>query len=474
MSKKEILKKKKKKDKGQAVEAHVKPSMTMQKNNGGARQKENQLAHLSHAVFLEESGNPRLIRRATQVTMATLFLFLGWAALTPVDELSRGLGEVVPSSSVQNVQHYEGGIVESIHVEDGQFVDKGTVLVSLNPVGAEADLQAMRVEGVALMLERARLQAFTEGRDVDFSAFQKDYPELVDDHKKILTSSLLDRAQQVMTFDKKVEQEQEKLLGLKKKLGSEREKRTIAKEELDINEKLYKKGHNSRVSYLNAKKEYARAKENVNMTGSEIRVTGQGIEQAQSERAQIDTKLRQDAFKSLADVELKHSSLIEKMRKLEDRSLRLAVVSPARGIVKGLNTTTIGAVVPPGGYIADIVPVDQSLIVETKLSTRDIGHINIGQKVNVKIDSYDFSRYGGINGTLLKISATTFLDEKTSEPYYKGVVELAQNYVGQRADRNPILPGMTVQADVITGEKSVMAYLLKPVALAVDTAFSER
>lgn len=439
-----------------------------------SRRDDKQLAYLSNAIYLEEAGNPKLIRRATHVTMATVALFLAWAAFTPVDELSKGQGEIVPSASLQTVQHYEGGIVEDIYVEDGQFVEQGALLVSLNPVGADADLEAMRVEGIAMMLESERLRAYTQGRDVNFEAFEKDYPALVEDNRKVLESASQDRAQQLKTLDKKIAQEQERLSGMKQRIDTAREKRDIAKEEFAINERLYKKGNNSKIAYLNAKKEYARARDNLTALNSDIKVSQQSLEQAQSERAEINTRFRQQAYSDLAEVERKYATLIEKIRKLEDRSQRLDIVSPTRGIVKGLNTKTVGAVVAPGGEIAQIVPIDQSLIVETKLSTRDIGHIAVGQDVNVKVDSYDFARYGGLKGTLRKISATTFRDEKTNEPYYKGRVELAQNYVGHRADRNPVLPGMTVQTDIITGEKSVMAYLLKPVALAASTAMSER
>jgi membrane fusion protein, adhesin transport system len=134
---------------------------------------------------------------------------------------------------------------------------------------------------------------------------------------------------------------------------------------------------------------------------------------------------------------------------------------------------TVGGVIPPGAIITEIVPLDKELVVEAKIQPRDVGHVRIGQPVTVKVTTYDFSRYGGITGELKDVSASTFLDEQ-GEPYYKGIVELDRNYVGKDPMHNRVMPGMTVQADIKTGKKTLFSYLLKPVYSSVSTAFRER
>ena len=163
----------------------------------------------------------------------------------------------------------------------------------------------------------------------------------------------------------------------------------------------------------------------------------------------------------------------ETIAKLQDRVRRLDITAPTRGIVKGLTTRTIGAVIGPGELIVEIVPLDDVLVAEVRISPRDIGHLRIGQSANVKVTTYDPARFGVVEGRLKRVSASTFKDEE-GEPFYKGIIELSQAFVGSDPDRNPVLPGMVVDADIVTGSKSLMQYLLKPVYRGLDSAFRER
>lgn len=167
------------------------------------------------------------------------------------------------------------------------------------------------------------------------------------------------------------------------------------------------------------------------------------------------------------------AELREDMVRLQHRVARTDITAPTRGYVKGLNVNTVGGVIAPGQILMDIVPADQDLVVEARISTRDIGHVSIGQTAKVKVDTYDFARYGAISGRLKRISATTFQDEKGA-PYYKGTIVLDRRYVGAEPQRNPVLAGMTVQAEIVTGAKSILSYLLKPIRNSVDRAFHER
>lgn len=445
------------------------PQVSEKQNNKSVN-----LSYLSHAIVLEESETPKLMRRATQMVTASLVGFLIWAGLTPVNEIAKGNGEVVPSGQVQEVQHYEGGIIEEILVEEGQFIEKDQVLVRLNATGAESDLESLRVKGVGLLIEGERLRAYINDNKPNYIAYEDNYPELVQNQRDLLVRQKDNQKKKEMILDDEIKEGRSKLSGLKKQVSSVKDQVNIANEEYYINDRLYKKGHNSRIAMLESKKILSEKKERLSSLEAESKVTINSIEKAKKKKKQLGSELKQEALEKADSIDRDYSSLIEKIQKLEDRTDRTEIRSPARGIVKGLSTGTIGAVVAPGENILEVVPVGMELIVETKLGTENIGHVSIGQEVNIKVDSYDFGRYGAIKGKLEKISATTFKDKKTNKPYYKAVVNLSQNYAGHQADKNPILPGMTVQTDVVTGQKSILAYLFKPVALAADEAFSER
>ncbi len=188
----------------------------------------------------------------------------------------------------------------------------------------------------------------------------------------------------------------------------------------------------------------------------------------------LDNNVRQDALNELGAVTGEMAQIQDSMERLRDRVKRLEVVAPVKGFVQNLKAKTMGSVVPAGGVLMEIVPVDDELLVETKISTRDVGHLQAGQKAAVKVASYDFVRFGSIEGELTRISATTYVDEKENTPYYKGWIRLQQPYVGYNPEENRILPGMTVQSDIITGDKTLLEYLLKPIQRSLAQAFRER
>ena len=185
------------------------------------------------------------------------------------------------------------------------------------------------------------------------------------------------------------------------------------------------------------------------------------------------TKARDKALQQLGILESERADALEIKEKLSQRIARLAIRSPVDGVVKGLEVHTIGGIIAPGRKLMEIVPANSELFAEVKISPNDIGHIKVGFPVIIKITSYDFSRYGAINGTVAGLSATTFAN-KRGQTFYKGVVTLEQNYVGKDPGQNLVLPGMIVNADIITGQKSLLAYFLKPIHKALNSAFSER
>jgi HlyD family secretion protein/adhesin transport system membrane fusion protein len=432
-----------------------------------------QTRYLAQSVVLEEAGSSSLIRAGMMTVGAVIVAFILWSYFTEVDEVSVSFGEVIPSGQIQTVQHLEGGIVSEILVAEGQIVEAGDILIRLDPAAAYSERAQMQARRAGLLLKAERLRAIGMDREPDFSIVGKDFAELVEDQMAIynVQTGAQDSSRQVLI--NQIEQSRTELDLLEEKEMTLRQQLSIVQDELGMRETLFKKGLSSKVLYLELKREANQANGDVNKVVQERLKALEEHEEAKNRLAQDIAKSKEEALQEMGTVTQELAQVREALAKLEDRVKRLEVRAPVRGIVKGLQATTIGGVLAPGATVTEIVPLDKELIVETKIATRDVGHMRVGQPVTVKITSFDFSRYGGITGELSAISATTFMNEK-EEPYYKGLVALDRSYVGYDPSNNRIMPGMTVQADVTTGKKTLLQYLLKPVYSSVNEAFRER
>jgi len=237
-----------------------------------------------------------------------------------------------------------------------------------------------------------------------------------------------------------------------------------------MRELLYSKGLTSKIVFLDVQRNLNDAIGDLAKLTSERKKTAEALKESHNRLLEVDTDLKEIAMGEMGDLMAETASLRESLTRSEDRVKRLDIRSPVYGIIKGLEANTIGGIIPPGGVLMEIVPLDAELIIETRINPRDVGHVKSGQPVTVKVTTYDFARYGGINGTLFEVSATTFMDEE-GEPYYKGLIKLQQSYVGTDETINLILPGMTVQADIKTGKKTLLEYLMKPVVSSVSESF---
>jgi len=380
-----------------------------------------QLRYLPQSVKLEEAVNPHIIRITMILISSAILIFILWASVTNINEITKAQGEVVPKGFVQVVQHLDGGIITEILTNEGDLVKESQILLKINDGGTKQDFAEMVTKQRYLEIEAERLSAFINNKEPDFEKFA---PKDVNDN--IDQKSLLP--------NKQIEEMYKRSEKLKENLK-------IAKEALELQEDLFKQGYTSKLTILKYQKE-------VNKIEAE----------AHSELNKIEGQIAQNK---------------EVISKLEHRLNRLEVRSPVYGLVKGLKINTIGSIIEPGKTLMEIVPIDKNLVIEARISPKDIGHIQIGQTVRAKVSSYDFSRYGAVIGKLEFISATTFTDQNNKH-YYSARIKLSKNYVGNNPDKNIILPGMTVEADIVTGEKTILDYLLKPIHLSLKTAFTER
>jgi HlyD family secretion protein/adhesin transport system membrane fusion protein len=432
-----------------------------------------QARHLSQAIILEETGTSAIVRQATFLIAVAVALFIGWAALARLDEVAVTNGEVVPSSAVQTIQHLEGGVVSEILVKEGQLVDEGQVLFRLAPKSASSEFEQMKAREVGLALRAERLRAYLDGREPDFSFADKSYASLVADQKAILMAQRSARGSSLAVIKAQVEQRRSEIRQYEESLKGLSDQLKVLEELVRIRGQLEKEGLVSRVVFLDTQRSYVTTKGDVSRIEQQLAASKQALTESESRLSSQDATLKQDASNEMGTVTGELAQVRESLSKLADRVERLDVISPKKGLIQDLKIRTQGAVVAPGGTLCMVVPVEDRLQLEVRIQSRDIGHITAGQHVVVKMTTYDFSRYGSIPGTLESISPTSFSDDK-GNTFYKGIVTLKRNYVGDVPGINVVLPGMTAQADIETGDKTLLEYLLKPIFVSLKNSFHER
>ncbi len=437
------------------------------------RRGDRQTRFLAQSVILEEAGSSGLIRVAMVTISLVICAFLVWSAVTNVDEVAVTSGEVVPAGQVQAIQHLEGGIVRDILIQEGELVEKGKVLMRLDPTSALAELDQMQARRIGLTLQAERLRALGTGREPVFNLEDDRYENMMDDQRTIYESQIEAAENRRETTLKQIDQKRSELEVFGEQEETLARNADILEEELLLRESLFQQGLTSKVVYLDIKREVNKARGDLAKLVTDRQRAAEALAEVRSRLAELETDAREQALAQLGEVTGELAQVNESLDNLRDRVRRLDIVAPVRGIVKGQQVYTVGGVLPAGGVVLEIVPLDKELIVETRITTRDVGHVRIGQPVTVKVTTYDFARFGGITGELRDVSASTFLDEN-GEPYYKGTVSLDRGYVGFDPEQNRVMPGMTVQADIKTGQKTLLAYLLKPVYSSVSTSFRER
>lgn len=436
------------------------------------KRREKQMRYLSQAIQLEESVNPHIIR-ATMTTISLAILgFFVWAGFTNINEVTRTPGEVVPYGYQQTVQHLEGGIIKTIHVHEGDVVEEGQVLVTLSDAIVREDLDRSTSKQLSLDMQAERLRAFIENRDPDFSHFSGATDKIVSDQTAFSQDMRISMEKEAQVIRDQIAQKEQTLASLKSSLETARQNFKITNEIYQRRSSLNKQGYASDMQLLEDQKRLNDIKGDIKQLESQILIAKTETGEFQSRLESLSARYRNDANEKLDAIQAEKGQNIRTIRKLEERIGRLEIRAPEYGLVKGLSVNTIGSVVQPAQTIAEIVPLDKQLEVQVKISPKDIGHISIGQPVQVKFSTYDFSRYGSIQGKLSHISATTFSGEN-GERYYQGLVVLNKNYVGKNKS-NLILPGMTVMADVITGKKTILQYLFRPIHVSLITALTER
>ncbi|EIU7851013.1 HlyD family type I secretion periplasmic adaptor subunit [Vibrio parahaemolyticus] len=433
---------------------------------------------------------------SARLTLWVMVLFfvaaIGWASWAQIDQVTVGQGKVIPSSQIQVVQNLEGGLVKEILVKEGQLVKKGQQLLLIDDTRFRSDYrereqQVANLTASVLQLS-ASINSVAVNRDFNIQDWEKsvvlDYgkltfppvleetqPQLTQRQKAEYREDLDNLRNQLSVIDQQVEQKQQDLVEIEARVRNLRQSYQYAKKELDITQPLADEGVVPRIELLKLQRQVNDTRREMTSSELKIPVIKSAIKESMLNRIDVALKFRSEQQEKLNNAQDQLSALVESAVGLEDRVNRTVVVSPVTGKIKTLNVNTVGGVIQPGMDIVEIVPTEDTLLVEAKIAPKDIAFLRPNLNAIVKFTAYDFTKYGGLVGELEHISADTTQDEEGNS-FYIVRVRTEKTSFGQDADL-PIIPGMTASVDIITGKRTVLEYLLKPILSAKTNALKE-
>jgi len=430
----------------------------------------------SAAAVME--GPHRLSHYILWATVAFLVIGVIWASLAIVDEVTVAEGKVIPSSQVQIVQNLEGGIVSEILVKVGQVVQKDQAIMRIDDTRFTASSHEGRAKDQALIARICRLLA--EANNTSFVApaqLQKDNPQLLAEEKSLFESRQRELQANIAVLNRQAEQRRQEFTEKQSRETQVQQSYNLVAQELAMTRPLVPQGAASEVDVLRLERQANDLKGEL----TAARLAQPRLEAAYREvRQKIEeatAHFRADAMKDLNLARAEQTALSAANTALEDRVSRTLVRAPLDGIVKRIKVNTVGGVVQPGSDLLEIVPLDDTLLIEARVRPSDIAFLHPGQEAMVKLSAYDFSIYGGFPATLEHISADTIMPERPGEKqesYYQIRVRTRQNHPSGKAEAVTILPGMVATVDIKTGQKTILHYLMKPIIKTKETAFRER
>ncbi len=415
-------------------------------------------------------GAQKLVRGALVVTV----LLIVWASFAKIDEVTKGEAKVIPSKQLQVIQSLDGGVVSEILVKEGQVVEAGQLLLKIDETRATSGVRESAAQAFALKVKLARLKALAEGKAFvppEPSTGDNEEIRIVEEERQLYDSRRSELGALVGISEQQLAQRQQEQAEARARRDSAARSLDLSQEELRKTRPLLASGAVSEVDVLRLERDVTRARGEMEQASAQIARTQAAISEASRKIQETDLSFKNEARKELSEVLGKLNALNEGAVALADKVDKSQVKSPVRGRVQRLLANTVGGVVSPGKDIVEIVPLDDALVLEAKIQPRDIAFIHPGQAATVKFTAYDFAIYGGLDAVVENISPDTVTDERGQNTFYVVRVRTKQTNFSEKM---PIIPGMTAEVDVLTGKKTVMSYLLKPVLRAQSHAMRER
>ncbi|ROL80226.1 hemolysin secretion protein D [Pseudomonas chlororaphis] len=418
---------------------------------------------------------PRVIRLTIWGIIGFFLFLLLWANFAVIDEVTKGEGKAIPSSKVQKIQNLEGGIVSELFVKEGQIVEAGAPLIRLDDTRFKSNVGETEADRLSMLLRVERLSAEIDDRELNFPAdAMAAVPGQAASEKSLYESRRQQLHDEVGGLQEQLIQKQQELREFTSKQAQYRQQLGLQRQEIAMSEPLVAQGAVSPVEVLRLKRAEVETRGQLDATTLAIPRAESAIKEVQRKIDETRGKFRSEALTQLNEARTELNKASATGKALEDRVSRTLVTSPVRGIVKQLMVNTIGGVIQPGSDMVEIVPLDDTLLVEAKIRPQDIAFLHPGQEAVVKFTAYDYTIYGGLKAKLEQIGADTITDEDKKTTYYVIKLRTDRSHLG--TDEKPLLiiPGMVASVDIITGKKSVLSYLLKPIIRARAEALHER
>jgi adhesin transport system membrane fusion protein len=421
------------------------------------------------AMLRQEPLRARVLLRSLGIVF---LVFILWAAVAKVDEVTRGDGKVIPSRQLQVLQSIDGGLVSEILVREGEVVEAGQLLIKIDETRFASSVKENRAQVFGLLARAARLKALTDGKPfVAPPEVAREAPEIVAQEQQLYEAKQAELNAAVSIARQQLTQRQQELSEVQAKRTQAAQGYDLTSKELAVTKPLINSGAVSEVELLRLERDVGRYRGERDQASAQITRVQAAIAEAQKKIEEVELNFRNEAGKELSETNAKLAQLEEGGVALSDRVKQSSIRSPVRGTVKRLLVNTVGGVVQPGKDMIEIVPLEDALLLEARVQPRDIAFLRPGQPAIVKFTAYDFAVYGGLDGTLEHIGADTVTDDKGNAFY---VVRVRTNKPGFGDANLPIIPGMVAEVDILTGKKSVLSYLMKPVLRAKNVALTER
>ncbi len=424
-------------------------------------------------ALLDDS--PRVVRITLWAIFAFFLALIIWASLASIDEVTRGEGRAIPSSRLQKVQNLEGGIVAQVFVHEGEVVQAGAPLLRLDDTRFKSNAGETEADRLSLQARIQRLNAQLNGQQTLTlnPEIVRQAPDIAQGEIDLFNSVNKRIQDEIAGLNEQLVQKKQDLLDYQAKQAQFRSSLRLLQQEISMSVPLVAKGAISKVEVLRLQRSEVDTRGQLDSVTLSIPGAEAAIKEIQSKIAETQGRYRSDALSQLNEARTDLSKIEASGKAIEDRVNRTLVTSPVRGIVQQLLVNTIGGVIQPGNDLVEIVPLDDTLLIETKIRPQDIAFLHPGQRAIVKFTAYDYTIYGGLEGKLEQISPDTVTD-KDGKSYYVIRLRTDKNHLGSDSKPLLIIPGMVASVDIITGKKTILAYLMKPILRARAEAFRER
>jgi adhesin transport system membrane fusion protein len=401
-------------------------------------------------------------------------LFIVWANFAELDEVTIANGEVVPEGRVKSIQHLEGGIIREIYAQDGKVVKEGEALIQVDLAVTSMNREELQVRLDGLMLQRARLEAELSGQPLAFPPEEaKRQPTLVEAESRNHEARAQALKATLSVMQDQMRQRSAEVAELEARQRALTSSLRLARERFEMSKELMKSGLTARMEHVQLQGQMEELEGQIETVRASIPRAQAGVAETKSRMEEEQARFTRTARTELADVELSIARNRELLSQASDQQRRTQVTSPIDGIIKNLRANTIGGVIKPGDVIMEIVPLNERLQIDAKLSPADRGYVQAGQRATVKVTAFDYTTYGGLEGEVVLVAPDTTIGPDNA-PYYRVVVQTDKAWLGDDASKYLITAGMQATVDIHTGTRSVMNYLIKPVLKLRHEAFRER